>query len=81
MNSLRRIFYLSLGILCVAGICPEIPIGQVPYVEAGDDLSILVVLDNDGTGVSGLDLSHRVLDILILPGNSRDWNCRYLLLK
>ena len=73
-----RIFYLSLGILCVAGICPEIPIGQVPYVEAGDDLAVLVVLDGDRPGVSRLDVSHFVRDILIIPGNRRNWDCRHL---
>ena len=54
-----RIFYLSLGILGVAGICPEIPIGQVPYVEARDDLAVLVVLDGDVLVALGLD--HSVL--------------------
>ena len=73
-----RIFYLSLGIFSVADIRPEISIGQVPYVEAGDDLAVLVVLDGDGPGVSRLDVSHCVRDILILPGNRRNWDCRHL---
>ena len=75
---LFRIFYLSLGVLGVAGICPEISIGQVPYVEAGDDLAVLVVLDGDGPGVSRLDVSHCVRDILILPRYRRNWDCRHL---
>ena len=61
------ILYLPLGVFSQAGVRPEVPGGQVPDVEAGDDLAVLVVPDGDRSGVSGLDLTDLIHDTLVLP--------------
>ena len=59
--------HLPLSVLSVTRVCSEVAGGQVPDVETGDDLAVLVVPDDDGLRVSRLDLGHGVSLTIIIP--------------
>ena len=40
--------HLPLSVLSVTRVCSEVAGGQIPDVETGDDLAVLVVPDDDG---------------------------------